>query len=256
MVLTPEWSAPTEIVTIPNGSGVLAGGIKPPKGSDQIRAKLILTAIDPEKGIEAAVEKEFERGAVANAVESDVKARDPITAAVTDIPKVRFQSNMVVLDIYGGRTLGKRGSTLTTPAEVLMLDGSGNLTVHGELDDQAAYDSAKPPEDSEERARKKTNRPAATRAAAVRASGASRAAAEKWRRLLLSSLPRRFQRCRKTARTSCHSALLLASQPSLPSMVSRDGVAIGANRAAADRGGESSGLDPDSAGRYLSRSHL
>ena len=106
MVLTPEWSEPTDIVTIPNGSGVLAGGVKSSPRSDQVRAKLLLTSIDPESGIPVAVEKEFERSAVANAVEKDVNARDPRNGQTAVIPTVRFQSNMVVLDVYGGAALG------------------------------------------------------------------------------------------------------------------------------------------------------
>jgi hypothetical protein len=55
---------------------------------------------------------------------------------------LEFQSNIVVLDIYGGRTLGRRRTEpIVSPGEVLVMDGDGNVTVRNELDDAAQYES-------------------------------------------------------------------------------------------------------------------
>ena len=98
-----EWSAPTDVVTVPAGSGVLAGaGVKTVRGGEP-SAKLMLTAIDKE-GIEAAVEVNVQRGTVANA-EKDVTAIDPRTGSPIPMKNMVFKTDMVVLDFYGGKSL-------------------------------------------------------------------------------------------------------------------------------------------------------
>ncbi len=292
-VVTPEWSEPTEIVTIPNGSDVLAGGVKGGSRPDLVRAKVLLTSIDPETGIEASVEKDLERGALANALETDVKARDPRGQSTIDIAKVRFQSDMVVLDIYGGRTLGRRGSTLVSPGDVLLLDAKGNLTVHSELDDLADYESAKPPEEEQDRSDEKEKPPGSEPRRSKRVADARSKEQIHWiTRAILARArgPRLYNRLgvraecaprpklrlsRAGPRTSSlflcgaiNAGMPVGDQPlsSEPHLLAvrahdfsrlvRQGSAIGTGGALAGRSGEPSGLDRDSAGRYLSRSHL
>ena len=156
-LLTPEWSGPTNIVSIPPPFGVLAGGVKPPKGPEPAKAKLLVTGIDPGNGFEATTERDYERGAVANLKESNVKARDPRTEQVTSLKEFDFKTNIVVLDIYGGKPLKPR-SSVSSPAEILLLDANGNLSVHGELQDHEVYMHAKPPEEAEARVTDKSDR--------------------------------------------------------------------------------------------------
>ncbi len=156
--VTNEWSEPTDVVAIPDGNGVLAGGLKPQKTANPTKAKLLLTAIDKENGIEAAIEQEFERGAVANVVGKEVKARDPRTDQVTEPSKIDFKTDTVVLDIYGGRALSKKkDSQLAGYVEVLLLDKNGHLTVRSELDDHSMYEHRKLPEETEASASDKPN---------------------------------------------------------------------------------------------------
>ncbi len=158
---TEDWIE-TDVVTIPNGHGVLAGGlaagIKPKHTADLPRAKVLLNAIDKDKGVEATVVKEFERGAVANVKEKEVKARDPRTDQTIELKDVDFTTNAVVLDIFGGRSLStkKRDTPLVSPIEVLLLDASGHLTVRSELDDHAMFEQRKPPAEAESRAADKS----------------------------------------------------------------------------------------------------
>ena len=159
-VMTPEWSEPTDIITIPSGYGVLAGGgLRSRSASDVTKAKLLLTAIDKEKGIEATVEKELERGTVANANEKKLDARDPRTDQTIELPEVHFKSNMVVLDIAGGKPLTRLRDSLLSPVEVLLLDANGNMTVRNELDDHQLYESSKPPADADTHSASKTGVP-------------------------------------------------------------------------------------------------
>lgn len=148
-----EWSEPTDVVAIPDGNGVLAGGVKPHKTADPLKAKLLLTAID-KKGVEAAIELEFERGAVANVPPKEVAersklvyiARDPRTEEFVEPTEIEFKTNMVVLDIYGGRAMSKKkDAQLASPVEALLLDASGHLTVRSELDDLQMYNHRKLP---------------------------------------------------------------------------------------------------------------
>ncbi len=148
---TDQWSEPSEVVTVPNGNGVLAGGVKPqPRNVDPQKARLLLTSIDKENGIEAAIEQEFERGAVANLMGRTVKARDPRNEQIVERDDIDFKSDAIVLDIYGGRALTKkRDSLLASPVDVLLMDASGHLIVHSELDDLQMYQHRRLPDDAE-----------------------------------------------------------------------------------------------------------
>jgi hypothetical protein len=148
--LAEKWSDPTDVVTIPSGYGVLAGTVEP-KSAEPI-ANLLLTGISPKDGIPAAAKAKVYRGSVANKKEPKVKATDPRSNKTTVIEEMDFKTNMVVLDIFGGKTVSlskRRDSPITAPGEVLLVDAHGNLIVHNDLDDLAQYELRKPPEDSE-----------------------------------------------------------------------------------------------------------
>jgi hypothetical protein len=115
--------------------------------------------------LKAATEVEARRGSVANTDVRDVKVVHPLSKAIVDL-KLGFQSNIMVLDIYGGKDLSKknrRDTPLTTPGEVLLLDPSGNMSVRSEIDDLALYNTTlvreepvkKPLEDQDEKEDKK-----------------------------------------------------------------------------------------------------
>jgi hypothetical protein len=148
-IQTDDWTAPTDAVTIPNGYGVLAGGIEQPNKGEPA-AKLLLTAIDKQEGIEAATEKLVQRGTIAN-LTKDVVAVDPRNDQSKDMSDVDFKTDMVVLDIYGGRALSKKKNPINAPIEVLLLDAHGNLTVRNELDDHVEYEHRKPPAETDAR---------------------------------------------------------------------------------------------------------
>jgi hypothetical protein len=139
--LAGQPSAATSVVTIPDGHRVLAGPVDAGSRYTEPSATLVVTAIDPEEGIQAAAKLEkVRRGTVANKKQEQVKVKDPRTQVVKDLT-LDFESNILVLDIHGGRTLpGKRRSpAITTFGEVLLLDAEGNMMVRSELDDQSLY---------------------------------------------------------------------------------------------------------------------
>ncbi|MEX0676144.1 MAG: hypothetical protein WD063_03665 [Pirellulales bacterium] len=136
-------SEATSVVTIPDGHRVLAGAVDAGTRYTEPSATLLVTAIDGQEGLEAATElTKVHRGVLANTEQKPVKVRHPISRQITELT-LGFQSNILVLDIYGGRDLGKRKTPpIVTPGEILLLDADGNMTVRSELDDQAQYESS------------------------------------------------------------------------------------------------------------------
>jgi hypothetical protein len=137
-------SATTGVVTIPDGHRILAGEVVAGSRFSEPSGTVLVTAIDREEGIQAAAElKNVHRGTLANKMQAKVPVEDPRNHQVKE-KTLDFDSNILVLDIYGGRTLpGRRkGPTITTPGEVLLLDAEGNMIVRSELDDRLLYDKS------------------------------------------------------------------------------------------------------------------
>jgi hypothetical protein len=137
-------SPATALVTIPDGHDVLAGAIVSPgtKRSEPI-AKIVVTAIHAASGLKPGVELDVRRGTMADTPPRKVKARSPIDKSITEL-EVGFDSNILVLDIYGGKELSrkKHDPPITEPGELLLLDANGNMTVRGELDDFVEYNES------------------------------------------------------------------------------------------------------------------
>jgi hypothetical protein len=155
-----EWSEPTAAITIPSGYGVLAGAVEP-KLSEPA-AKILLTAVGEADGIPASAETRVYRGSVANKKESKVQATDPRNSQTTEIAEVDFKTNLVVLDIFGGKSVSlpkRKDSPIAAPGELLLLDADGNLVVRSELDDLADYERRKPPQASAASSREKDKIP-------------------------------------------------------------------------------------------------
>jgi hypothetical protein len=139
--LASEPSSPTAVVAIPDGHRILAGPVEAGTRYSEPTATVLVTAIDREKGLQAAFElKGARRGTVANKKQATVPVKHPQTKVETKVT-LDFESNIIVLDIEGGRALTgrRRGPTITTPGEVLLLDAEGNMMVRSELEDEKLY---------------------------------------------------------------------------------------------------------------------
>ena len=143
---------PSGAISVPDGYQVLAGVVKPSKLGEPA-AKLMLIAIDKENGMEPAYEYDVGRGSVANTTVKELNVLNRQTKKIDEMTDVKFRSDMVVLDIRGGKLVGKKGSNLTAPGEVLLLDRNGDLMVRSELDDQSMYEKRVPPEAPDTRAK-------------------------------------------------------------------------------------------------------
>ncbi len=149
---TEKWSDPTDVVTIPSGFEVLAGGVEPKLVEPA--ANLLVTTLNRQDGVPASTKTRTYRASLANKKESKVLATDPRNKKVIVIDEVDFNSGIVVVDIYGGKSVSnqksKRESPFTAPGEVLLLDAQGNLTVHNDLEDHDQFLSRQPPEAADE----------------------------------------------------------------------------------------------------------
>lgn len=142
---TEAWGAPSEVVTVPNVGGVFAGARQ--KGPDPM-AKIVVTTV--KDGMKVGKEMTVQRGSVANTRASVAKARDPRSDAWTDVSNVVFKTDIVVLDIYGGKAVARKDKQTTSPVELLLFDSKGNLTVHSDIDDHVTYHGLLEPEDAKE----------------------------------------------------------------------------------------------------------
>jgi hypothetical protein len=145
-----KWSDPTEVVAIPSGYEVLAGGVE--AKSYEPAANLLVTALNRDDGIPASTKTKTYRASLANKKESKVLATHPATNKVIELDDVDFNSGFVVVDIYGGKNVSlpkRRESPFAAPGEVLLLDAHGNLTVHNDLEDHDQFLTREPPEEAE-----------------------------------------------------------------------------------------------------------
>ena len=138
--LTSAATSPTPVVTIPDGHDVLAGTIVAGTLYKEPTAKILVTSIDRKAGLKAATEIDAHRGTVANTPPREVLVLHPIDKQKVKLT-LSFESNILVLDIYGGNDLPgrKKETPITKPGEILLLDANGNMTVRSEMDDFAQY---------------------------------------------------------------------------------------------------------------------
>ncbi len=145
-VIETAMSAPTDLVATPTGYRVLAAGLAAKSPKTDPAAKIMVTRIDAKEGIEPAGELEVSRGSIANFSAKELRVVDPHNQ-VKELRDVEIKTNVVVLDVRGGRPLVPKKDALS-PIEVLILDPDGNLSVCNELDDAGQVAKRRPPEES------------------------------------------------------------------------------------------------------------
>ncbi|HEX3727590.1 MAG TPA: hypothetical protein VHV08_15155 [Pirellulales bacterium] len=137
-------SEPTDMITIPDGYRVLvAGAGKGPRNDPG--AKILVSRIDPQEGLEEATEMDVFRGSVANVFDRDLTVKVP-NGGVKELTGVDIKTDVLVLDVHGGRPLSTKRDAAVSPVEVLILDPYGKMSVRNELDDESMVEHRKPPE--------------------------------------------------------------------------------------------------------------
>lgn len=131
-----EWSKPSATVSVPLAGNVSVASAKP--ATDQFNSEpkttlLVQSFGKDEKGnaIQAAKEKEFQRGGVANMTE-DTEVLVDQNRAIDPYKAFKFQTDITVADIRGGERLTRE---VSRPAQVLLLGPAGQLFVQDEISD-------------------------------------------------------------------------------------------------------------------------
>jgi hypothetical protein len=136
------WSDPSPTVGIPLSGGAQLVDIETPSAdrfNDEPTAKLLVDSFDTDdegNAIEAAVERKFRRGNVANMVEK-VEYLVEGGLAIDTRDAFKFVTGMTVLDMDGG---GKLAKDMTVPSRVMLMGPAGELYIHNELDDKTAVE--------------------------------------------------------------------------------------------------------------------
>ncbi len=132
-----EWSEPSPVISIPMAGGVSVAGAKVPsskqpnaEGSVQLLVQSY--ALDENRrATKAGVIKSFRRGAVVNLTE-DAEIITPDRRWIEKVDSFKFHTGVTLCDFSGGGTIGGK---IKAPVNVLLMDATGKLFVHNELDD-------------------------------------------------------------------------------------------------------------------------
>ncbi|MGD9634213.1 MAG: hypothetical protein AB7G28_23605 [Pirellulales bacterium] len=139
-----EWSKPSRTVTIPLAGSVSVASAKPAteQYNSEPKANLLVQSFGKDaKGnaIQAAKEKEFQRGGVANMTE-DTEVLVDQNRAIDPYKGFKFQTDITVADIRGGERLTRNESR---PAQVLLMGPAGQLFVQDEVSDSETVETHK-----------------------------------------------------------------------------------------------------------------
>jgi hypothetical protein len=138
---TTPWSDASGVVSIPLAGNVYVSGAKPASDrnyNDEPSTTLLVESFADDKGkaTQAAKEKDFKRGAVANMTEDvDVLGTDAAQPYIDQSKNFPFRTGITIVDIDGGQPLAK---DFKEPARVLLMDPAGQLFVQNETDDADA----------------------------------------------------------------------------------------------------------------------
>lgn len=146
--LETEWSEPTEVVSVPRDTKLLAVSVKPPiRPWEEPSGRLKVVKWVNRHGKEAFTEQLVRRGQVANfpglqfpepTGKKFGKGDDDMPGHVASKNKggqpinVDYLTEAITLDMLGGWRLPGKDS-LTVPGEILLLDSDGSLIIRGEL---------------------------------------------------------------------------------------------------------------------------
>jgi hypothetical protein len=138
--IVDKWSDPSPAVGIPMAGNVRLADVKVPaadKANDEPTVKMLVEAFDVDEAgtpIQAAAEKDFRRGSVANMVQDTEYLVDPVT--IDTQKDFKFFTGMTLLDVDGGTKIaGARD--MNYPARILVMGPAGELYIRNELEDKS-----------------------------------------------------------------------------------------------------------------------
>lgn len=136
--LTSPVSEPSAVVTVARANNVLAGKVKPGRGSNEANVKVLVRQFDRKHGEDVAIEMDAFRGQLLN---YDNQSIPPAANDRNAEPReADLRTDSVLVDITGGEPLRMPGGNDTVPAVLAFLDPDGRLVVRDELADFEDYE--------------------------------------------------------------------------------------------------------------------
>lgn len=143
-----EWSAPSEVVSMPSAQWFYAGEVDNDAGQMLVSdtrpvrreptAKALAVKHDPTNGADVPTEQTVYRGSTLN-LKGDMEVIHPVKGEFRLLKDYVLRTDAVVADILGGETIPlvnrDRGEKMKAPGEILIIDGDGNLLVQDESED-------------------------------------------------------------------------------------------------------------------------
>ncbi len=139
-----DWVELTEPVRVTVSREVIAGRVR--RSPTRDRQSVMVVVRDPENGARVMAELRVYRGHLLNKTLREVFRKHPTHNSVEKLRDYPIQTNMLVLDFMGGRSVPGLGSRpVELPSQVLVMHEDGRLEVRSEVteDVDAHYDLAR-----------------------------------------------------------------------------------------------------------------
>ena len=155
------WTEPTTPIRVPNpgraivsktvaGSTMGRSQIPALGDSGEPKARVVAIGFDQRSGYVVPVEMDVVRGMVLDTVQ-ETSVIDPAQARIVKLEDYANSTGIMVLDIAGGKVVGKKGrDEIRSPGKILLFSPDGSVSVSDELADADEYaTSIIPPEEKE-----------------------------------------------------------------------------------------------------------
>lgn len=136
-----EWSGVTDAARVPGDTALVAGEPKINRSTLEPSAKVVVAKFNADKGVMATVEESVTRGQIANFFQKEISYIDPVLQKVEEFNDLSLNTDLTVVDILGGATVGKNSAKIA-PGRMLLMDSDGNFEIREELTDRTAFNSA------------------------------------------------------------------------------------------------------------------
>lgn len=134
---TTDWSDPSPVISVPMAGDVFVSNAKLPSGRQKNAEGTIELLVqsysldENRRAIKGSVKESFRRGSVVNLTE-DTWVISPDGRNQVEIDSFKFNTGLTLIDYEGGEEIGGK---MKAPVGVLLMDASGRLLIHNELDD-------------------------------------------------------------------------------------------------------------------------
>jgi hypothetical protein len=136
-----DWSQPSGPITVIAGNRLLAGAVSP--GRSEPTGTVLAKLFDAEQAVEVRKIFDVHRGSVLNQRDLEIGLTDPNGGREPTLATVNFETDAVVLDMFGGEKLVRSSSQASSkvPGHLLVLDNDGQFKTLTQATDSAMYET-------------------------------------------------------------------------------------------------------------------